>query len=154
MQSAIPVCPITQEPFCNPVIDPEGNTYEKSAIVQWLNENNVSPITRTELYIFQLVPNRALIDIIAATKNKPTSSSARQSNDWSEWAAAQRNAPASFAGNIRPCSKCNKMIQVSDKYKGKKNPMCFACRPKACWKCTFLNDSNMTNCEMCNAVLN
>ena len=46
MQSAIPVCPITQEPFWDPVIDPEGNTYEKSAIVQWLNENNVSPITR------------------------------------------------------------------------------------------------------------
>lgn len=46
------------------MIDPEGNTYEKSAILQWLNNNNTSPITRTNLLPYQLHVNRALKDAI------------------------------------------------------------------------------------------
>ena len=36
----IPICPITQEPMKDPVIDREGNSYEKKAILEWLKSNN------------------------------------------------------------------------------------------------------------------
>ena len=44
----------------DPVIDPEGNSYEKHAIEQWVRANGRSPITRTSLLIDDLRPNRAL----------------------------------------------------------------------------------------------
>lgn len=44
----------------DPVVDPEGNTYEREAIMDWLSKNSTSPITRTPLRASQLVPNRAL----------------------------------------------------------------------------------------------
>ncbi len=55
-------CSITQELMKDPVMDPEGNSYEKAAIEQWLQRNSISPITRTRLEISSLVPNRALKD--------------------------------------------------------------------------------------------
>ncbi|GMH81293.1 hypothetical protein TrST_g11804 [Triparma strigata] len=57
-------CPITGETFRDPVIDPEGNTYERSAILEWLSTNSTSPITRSLLNPSQLTPNRALLDQI------------------------------------------------------------------------------------------
>ena len=54
------LCPITKNPMIDPVIDHEGNSYEKEAIIEWLKIKNISPITRNPLYIEQLVPNRAL----------------------------------------------------------------------------------------------
>jgi len=47
-----------------PVVDKEGNTYEKEAIHKWLSRNNSSPITRNPLDINDLKPNRALRDLI------------------------------------------------------------------------------------------
>jgi len=52
-------CPITMEVFDEPVIDNEGNTYEKNAIEKWMIDNdNSSPLTRN--IITSLVPNRSL----------------------------------------------------------------------------------------------
>lgn len=52
-------CPITMEVFDEPVIDNEGNTYEKNAIEKWMMDNdNSSPLTRNP--ITSLVPNRSL----------------------------------------------------------------------------------------------
>jgi len=48
----------------DPWMDPEGNSYEKKEIYQWLEKNTTSPITRAELKKEQLVPNRALKKII------------------------------------------------------------------------------------------
>jgi hypothetical protein len=141
MQSAIPICAITQEHIRDAVIDPEGNTYEKSAILEWLSQHNVSPITRSELFASDLVPNRALMEIIE--KGGERASSKQKKPD-----------PNSGSGSLKACAKCNKMVQVSANYKGKKSPMCFACRPRACKSCTFLNDSNLKTCEMCWTALN
>ena len=67
-QNKIPVsfiCPLTQDVMEDPVIDPEGNSYERQSIEQWLTMGNTtSPVTRTHLTIDQLVPNRALKDAI------------------------------------------------------------------------------------------
>jgi Mg-chelatase subunit ChlD len=53
-------CPITDEIMIDPVIDYEGNSYERTAIEEWLRSNGTSPITRSPLNISQLVPNRSL----------------------------------------------------------------------------------------------
>jgi hypothetical protein len=59
------MCPLTQEVLRDPVVDPEGNSYERSAIESWLEKNNTSPITRKPLRKEDLVPNRALREVIA-----------------------------------------------------------------------------------------
>ena len=51
-------------------MDPEGNSYERSAIEQWLRTNSTSPITRARLTASMLIPNRALkesIELFLAT---------------------------------------------------------------------------------------
>jgi hypothetical protein len=53
-------CPITHELMVDPVIDSEGNSYEKHAIEDWIRQSGKSPITRTVLSINDLRPNRAL----------------------------------------------------------------------------------------------
>ena len=47
-----------------PVIDREGNTYERTSIEQWLTNHNTSPITRNSLNANHLVVNRALVGLI------------------------------------------------------------------------------------------
>jgi hypothetical protein len=37
-------CPITHELMTDPVIDPDGNSYERSAIENWLKQHATSPI--------------------------------------------------------------------------------------------------------------
>ncbi|CAF1172373.1 unnamed protein product [Rotaria magnacalcarata] len=54
------VCPITHELMVDPVIDPDGNSYERRAIEDWLRQNGTSPITRAPLLAADLRPNRAL----------------------------------------------------------------------------------------------
>ncbi|CAF1014129.1 unnamed protein product [Rotaria sordida] len=54
------ICPITHELMRDPVIDPDGNSYERQAIEGWLRQNGTSPITRTPLSASDLRPNRAL----------------------------------------------------------------------------------------------
>lgn len=58
-------CPITQQLLVDPVIDPEGYTFERAAILAWLASSGTSPVSRTPLTAGQLVPNRALVDLLA-----------------------------------------------------------------------------------------
>ena len=53
-------CNITGEVMGDPVTDREGNTYERTAITQWLSKSQTSPITRNRLVLSDLVPNRAI----------------------------------------------------------------------------------------------
>eukprot|EP01038_Epipyxis_sp_PR26KG_P014089 gene14089-18908_t len=54
------LCPITLSIMSDPVMDLDGITYERSAIMNWLVDHKVSPITRNPLHYTQLIPNRAL----------------------------------------------------------------------------------------------
>lgn len=63
------ICPITHNIMNNPFIDNDGNTYEYDAIIQWLNNNNTSPITRNYLSISDLKPNRSLLELINSFKS-------------------------------------------------------------------------------------
>ena len=42
-------CPITQSPFKDPVVASDGHTYEREAIVAWMNKALTSPMTREEI---------------------------------------------------------------------------------------------------------
>lgn len=58
-------CPITYNIVHDPVIDPEGNTYEKVAAGNWIRVNGTSPVTRSPLAAEELYPNhiiRRLLD--------------------------------------------------------------------------------------------
>ena len=58
------LCPISHELMDTPMIDQEGNTYEKANIFNWLSNHNTSPITRNSLSINQLSLNRSLRNLI------------------------------------------------------------------------------------------
>ena len=61
--NSLPICPITGAIMKEPVTTPDGNTYEKEAILEWLTNHNTEPQTRNTLYAHQLVLNRALKDL-------------------------------------------------------------------------------------------
>ena len=58
------ICPIIRSIMTDPVIAPDGHTYERCAIEAWLRINPISPLTREKMYIHQLVPNVSLKNII------------------------------------------------------------------------------------------
>jgi len=53
-------CPITLSPMHNPVTAPDGQTYEKEAIVKWLNEKGTSPHDRRNMSINELQVNASI----------------------------------------------------------------------------------------------
>ncbi|CAF1266390.1 unnamed protein product [Adineta steineri] len=57
-------CPITFELFRDPVLAPDGHTYERHAIEQWIGVHGDSPMTRQPLSIQDLMPNRVVKDIV------------------------------------------------------------------------------------------
>eukprot|EP01113_Clastostelium_recurvatum_P003822 TRINITY_DN1168_c0_g1_i2.p1 TRINITY_DN1168_c0_g1~~TRINITY_DN1168_c0_g1_i2.p1 ORF type:complete len:809 (+),score=247.47 TRINITY_DN1168_c0_g1_i2:121-2547(+) len=62
------ICPLTHEVMNDPVVDHEGNSYERAAIENWLKSHATSPITRAPLTKANLAPNRALRDAISEKK--------------------------------------------------------------------------------------
>lgn len=57
-------CPISGGIMIEPVIDPDGFSYEKRAILEWLANHTTSPITDQPLAPHQLRPNRTLQCVI------------------------------------------------------------------------------------------
>jgi len=65
-------CPITFGLIHFPMIDPEGNTFEKVAIEAWILQNGSSPITRTSLSKDELYDNHAITALLEREKGKDT----------------------------------------------------------------------------------
>ena len=63
-------CPITLDLIHKPVIDPDGNTFERGAITNWIRVNSKSPITRNTLSVDQLRNNEALYDLVEEEKGR------------------------------------------------------------------------------------
>jgi len=63
-------CPISGELMIMPVSDPEGNSYEKSQITEWLKINKTSPITRSYLDTSLLKENIPLRKSIESIRDK------------------------------------------------------------------------------------
>ena len=58
------LCPLTKSIMIHPVIDAEGNTYEKRAILRWLDLEDISPVTGNSLSPMDLVENKRRMDAI------------------------------------------------------------------------------------------
>ena len=57
------ICPITHKnisELTDPVITPDGYTYERTELEKWIRQNGTDPMTRNPLDISQLVVNRAV----------------------------------------------------------------------------------------------
>ena len=69
----------------DPVIDRDGNSYEKSAILIGCIRKNESPLTRKPLRETDLTPNRALkdqIEVFRSLKEKESKKSEKQEEDY------------------------------------------------------------------------
>lgn len=62
-------CCITYQTMTDPVIDDEGHTYEREAIVQWLRVHGTSPMTRRTMTVAELRPNRAVMAAISEMRD-------------------------------------------------------------------------------------
>jgi len=63
-------CPICYSLMEDPVIDNDGNTYERKAIEEWLRRTGTSPITRNYMDASSLRPNRMVKDLIEEAKQR------------------------------------------------------------------------------------
>jgi len=61
-------CPITFGILHDPVIDPEGNTFEHAAVYNWIRVHGTSPVTRSEASIDDLYPNHAIRELLEQEK--------------------------------------------------------------------------------------
>ncbi len=69
------LCPITLVVMTDPVMGSDGRTYERAAIVRWLQTNPFSPMTRQPMTIQSLKPNYALRSAIERHRSpRPTAS--------------------------------------------------------------------------------
>ncbi len=64
------ICPITLLPMKDPVIAQDGHTYEREAIVHWLQTNPNSPLTRQPMRIDALKQNTKLKQAIERYNKK------------------------------------------------------------------------------------
>jgi len=62
-------CPITGDLMNDPVIDPDGHSYERASIIKWLDNKKISPLTRKQLFVKDLKPNIALKNSILEIKD-------------------------------------------------------------------------------------
>ena len=74
-------CPICYDVMVDPVSDTNGNTYERSAIEDWINRNGTSPLTRAVLTLADLRPNRSLRDMIETAHKQRAAELAAQQGD-------------------------------------------------------------------------
>lgn len=82
------ICPITHARMRYPCVAADGNSYECSAIIQWLNQSDRSPMTNVRLRSRQIFPNITLRSEIqewerthpAAAAN--AAAAAQQPNGW------------------------------------------------------------------------
>jgi hypothetical protein len=77
-------CPITLELIRKPVIDPDGKTYERDAISNWIRVHGTSPVTRNALALNQLRSNEALCDLIEIEKERTDESIDPSIRRWKE----------------------------------------------------------------------
>lgn len=64
------LCPITHQLFNDPVLAEDGHTYERDAIVQWIQKHGTSPVTRQPLNINQLRSNCTIKNLVDEIRSK------------------------------------------------------------------------------------
>jgi len=100
----------------DPVVDPEGNSYEKSAILDWLSRDATSPITRTPLRANQLTPNRVLRDLLDLHHRHHRRDDAGDDADQQQHQQRQNGEPSSAAVLASGGGKIGVTLQASYYY--------------------------------------
>jgi len=59
-------CPITHNVMKFPVNAPDGHTYERAALTQWLQSKGESPMTKMKMQVSDLVQSVFAQDVISA----------------------------------------------------------------------------------------
>ena len=77
-------CPVTLQLIIDPVIDPEGFTYERAAIAAWIRKNHDSPVTRKDLLMSDLYDNNAVLNILLHEAEKPDETIHPSLTQWKE----------------------------------------------------------------------
>lgn len=106
-----------------------GYTYEKTAILQWIANNQTSPITRNKLSRQHLVPNRAVKEAIQYESEMKKSFLSSNHHRRDTWSYSTNNPPAitsSATANVTTTRKCppkhhqilnNFFFSLNDKYR-------------------------------------
>ena len=89
-------CPLTFEVMADPVLDSEGNTFERKALLKWLQKSSQSPVSRQNLNENVLVPNIALRDLIHNAMGEEWMASRRAELDVEFGQSHPANAPLSI----------------------------------------------------------
>jgi len=64
------VCPLSQEPFKDPVICDDGQTYERALVEAWFTKEGAkSPLTSEPVESTELMPNTILINKMKAWRD-------------------------------------------------------------------------------------
>jgi len=64
-------CPITCNIMYDPVIDPDGNTFERVVVENWIKIHGSSPTTRRKMTVNDLRPNRIVQKLLEGEKHRP-----------------------------------------------------------------------------------
>ncbi|EOA12722.1 hypothetical protein CARUB_v10028126mg [Capsella rubella] len=64
------LCPLLKDVMKEPCIAADGYTYDRSAIVEWMENNRTSPVTSSPLQNVNLLPNHTLYAAIVEWRNK------------------------------------------------------------------------------------
>ena len=62
-------CPLTADIFLNPLITPEGQTFDKSYLIKEIQKTGKNPLTRTKLNESQLIENKLVRDLCEIFKS-------------------------------------------------------------------------------------
>ena len=62
------ICPLTNRLFENPIITPDGHTYDRDAILLYINLNHKDPNSGSDLTDEDLTPNKSIADGVAKYK--------------------------------------------------------------------------------------
>lgn len=81
-------CPIACELIVDPIIGPDGYTYEAEAIEEWIRINGKSPVTREPVAAQMLRPNNALYELIQREKKRTLESIHPSIRRWKESTAS------------------------------------------------------------------
>src|SRR3989338_4236806 len=118
-------CALTLKVMSDPVIDPEGHTYERAAISEWLSKNETSPMTRAVLRISDLVPNRALKCAIEAAVGAGSSLSAPT---FSAPSASSASSVPSGPLELQTCGEGDEvLVSVVPPAQGQRAPVDICC---------------------------
>ena len=92
-------CPITFNIMHDPVIEPNGHSYEKAAVENWIRLHGTSPVTRTALKMEELYPNHAISRLLQEESSKPDSESHPEIRKW-KVEPAPKSSDIEYGGGI------------------------------------------------------